>query len=268
MSLKQMSSYLNLKVLLRKVEKNHSGIPKRSHLFLKTLKLNTLLSPNHHLFESLHDRERLNQLANFDQVFLQTSQKSNFPEDLLWARRWHLSPRWCLSMVFKHLLSLQAVTHCCRMPRYVEIPATASLPSWQKNPRKPKKTQLLLWKHGTREREYDGQAGECLCFLVVGFFLSSMKVSRYSAEKTPAAPCSCPGRREGSSRREKLSRMDTDDQKQTVIPRVAEVTRWSVMSWKEPFWPPGSGFLSRCFSAPATATPEWHRKMRRTEGSL
>lgn len=78
-----MSSYLNLKVLLRKVEKNHSGIPKRSHLFLKTLKLNTLLSPNHHLFESLHDRERLNQLANFDQVFLQTSQKSNFPEDLL-----------------------------------------------------------------------------------------------------------------------------------------------------------------------------------------
>lgn len=135
-------------------------------------------------------------------------------------------------------------------------------------PEEAKKTQLLLWKHRTREWEYDGQAGECLCFLVVGFFLSSMKVSRYSAEKTPAAPCSCPGRREGGSRREKLSRMDTDDQKQTVIPRVAEVTRWSVMSWKEPFWPPGRGFLSRCFSAPATATPEWHRKMRRTEGSL
>lgn len=73
-----MSSYLNLKVLVRKVEKNHSGISKLSHLFLKTLKLNTLLSPNHHLFYFLQDRERLNQLANFDQVFLQTSQKAIF----------------------------------------------------------------------------------------------------------------------------------------------------------------------------------------------
>lgn len=73
-----MSNDLNLKVLVRKVEKNHSGIFKQSHLFLKTLKLNTLWSPNHHLSEFLQDRERLNQLANFDQVFLHTSQKAIF----------------------------------------------------------------------------------------------------------------------------------------------------------------------------------------------
>lgn len=78
MSLKQMSSYLNLKVLVRKVEKNHSGISKLSHIFPKTLKLNTLLSPNHHLFKFLQDRERLNQLANSDQIFLQTSRKPIF----------------------------------------------------------------------------------------------------------------------------------------------------------------------------------------------
>lgn len=129
-----------------------------------------------------------------------------------------------------------------------------------------KKTQLQLWKHRTREREYDRQAGECLYFW--GFFLSSTKISRYSAEKTLLTSCSCPGSREGAKRREKLSQMDTDDQNQTVIPRVAKVTRWSVMSWKEPFWLPGRGFLSRCFSAPATATPERHRKAENREISV
>lgn len=73
MSLKQMSSYLNLKVLVIKVGKNCPGISKLSHLFLKTLKLNTLLSSNHYLFQFLQDRGRLNLWASFDQVFLQNS---------------------------------------------------------------------------------------------------------------------------------------------------------------------------------------------------
>lgn len=66
---------------------------------------------------------------------------------------------------------------------------------------------------------------ESVCVFWVFFFLSSTKVLRCSAEKTPVAPCTCPGSREGVKRREKLSQMDTDDQKQTVIPRVAKVTR-------------------------------------------
>jgi len=72
MGLNQTSSILNLKVSVRNVEKNSSSISKLSYLFLKTLKLNTLLSSKYHLFQFLQERGRLNLLGKFDPVLLQT----------------------------------------------------------------------------------------------------------------------------------------------------------------------------------------------------
>lgn len=72
MSLKQTNSILNLKVLVRNVEKNCSSISKLSYLLFKTLKLNTLLSSKYHLFHFSQERGRLKLLAKFDRVFFQT----------------------------------------------------------------------------------------------------------------------------------------------------------------------------------------------------
>lgn len=159
-----MSSYLNLKVLVRKVEKNHSGISKLSHLFLKTLKLNTLLSPNHYLFEFLQDRERLNQLANFDQIFLQTSRKPIFQKICYESRSDIYLPGDALPWFSNIFLPFKLL---CRMPRHVEIPATASLSSRQKNPRKPKNHSSHCESSGHGRGNMMGRL-ESVCIL--GFF--------------------------------------------------------------------------------------------------
>lgn len=137
--------------------------------------------------------------------------KSNFPLDLPCIRKWHLSPMWCPSFIFKHLPSLQAATHCCRMPRYLAMPAITSLQSWQKHWRKPNHTNKhssCYESNGCRKEHVMGRL-KSICII-----LSSMKVLRYSAEKTLLTLCSCTAGIAGSSKkqREKLSPMDTDDQ--------------------------------------------------------
>lgn len=72
MSIKQTNGILNLKVLVRNVEKNCSSIYKLSYLFFKTLKLSTLLSSKYHVFQFLQEWGRLNLSANFDPLLLQT----------------------------------------------------------------------------------------------------------------------------------------------------------------------------------------------------
>lgn len=157
-----MSSYLNLKVLVRKMEKNHSGISKLSHLFLKTLKLNTLLSPNHHLFKFLQERERLNQLANFDQVFLQTSGKPIFQKICYESRSDIYLPGdalpWFSNIFFP--FKLPHTTAGCRgMLRFLQQ---------QKNPRKPKKHSSHCESTGHRRGNMMGRL-ESVCILVFFF---------------------------------------------------------------------------------------------------
>lgn len=126
---------LNLNVLVRNVDKNCSSISKLSYLFFLNTEIKYFVEFKISPLPILAGEGKAEPTGQIWPCFTSNLLKSNFPEDLLCARKWGLSHMRCPFLVFKHLPSLKADTHHCRMPKHVMMPAITSLPSWQKHRR-------------------------------------------------------------------------------------------------------------------------------------